>query len=825
MLLHALSMIAAMQVAAVISKPADTMSARPVPASSDTTLGDSAGARTQSGRRVRGPKHVLIHLTPELRANAYRDPQARDLIARARVARLRQDSSLLSYDATTKQRVSAWLGVRKLGARRLAYRSENASRVRWQRGVGAWVDVIGARTAIPMAFDGARVLKDALDESPIPYYPGREGLLALAGVETVSGDDEGIFMHPLEEGAEAYYRYESGDSVRFTLPDGRAVRLREVRVAARKPRWDLLVGSLWFDVASAHLVRAVFRPSAPFDIMQFLKREEPDDYDDIPRAVRAVMSPATIAIDAFTVEYGLHEQRWWLPRLQTVEGRGQMGFMRMPFSMQQSFSYASVSGRDSLSLPPIPLPPEDSTRGQRSDSIVAAHADSTAADSTVTVEVGPVRISKSDSAARGGKRVRNARKGADEDPDMETLRCARGDTLIQARTMFGKALRVAYRIPCDTVALAHSSELPPSIFDTGEDVFGTEQGRELAKELDPSLQPGWGPLPYTLHYGLDRGMLRYNRIEGLSAGIDVERELGRGFSGEANVRLGVADLSPNGELHIRRSRGSVTYGLGVYRRLDVSNDWGEPLGFGASLDAILFARDDGFYYRSWGAELTRASQRGASSQLVQRLFVDRQSGASVNTQFSLANVVNDTRFLENIAADKATIVGYEGSLSGSYGDDPAGWRATTLLRAELGTGTFDYTRGSVEATVSHTIGGKLVGALTASVGASGGTLPVQRLWYLGGPYTVHGQRTGTAVGDAYWFGRAELGWGTSKLRPIVFGDIGWAGDRHDWRSPGRPISGAGVGASVLDGLIRFDLSHGIHPDRGWRADMYLQGTF
>ncbi|HET7622764.1 MAG TPA: ShlB/FhaC/HecB family hemolysin secretion/activation protein [Gemmatimonadaceae bacterium] len=763
MLFSALPLIAALQIAVPARPQASTTAA-------DTSTIDSAHTRSRSAKKGRGLKHELIPLTPELRASAYRDALARDLIARAREARLRQDSSLLSYDATTKQRISAWLGVRKLGARRLAYRSENASRVRWQRGVGAWVDVIGARTAIPMAFEGARVVEGALDESPIPYYPGREGLLSLAGVETVSGDEEGIFMHPLEEGAESYYRYASGDSVRFTLPDGRVVRLREVRIAARKPRWDLLVGSLWFDVASAHLVRAVFRPSAPFDIMQFLKREEPDDYDDIPRAVRAIMSPATITIDAFTVEYGLHEQRWWLPRLQTVEARGQMGFMRMPFSMQQSFSYASVSGKDSLALPRIPLPPEDSTRGQRNE-------------------------------------------------------CALGDTLIRARTMFDKQLRVAYRIPCDTVALAHSSELPPSIFDPGEEVFGTEQGRELAKELDPSLQPGWGPLPYTLHYGLDRGMLRYNRVEGLSAGIDVERQLGRGYSSEASVRLGVADLSPNGELHVRRSRGSVAYGLGVYRRLDAANDWGEPLGVGASLDALLFARDDGFYYRSWGAEMTRASQRGARSQLVQRIFVERQSGASVNTQFSLANAISDTRFLENIAAEKATTIGYEASLSGSYGDDPAGWRATTLLRAELGTGTFDYTRGSAEATVSHAVGSKLVGALTASAGASGGTLPVQRLWYLGGPYTVHGQGPGTAVGDAYWFGRAELGWGTSKLRPIIFGDIGWAGDRHDWRSPGRPISGAGVGASVLDGLIRLDLSRGIRPDRGWRADMYLQGTF
>ncbi|HEY9479323.1 MAG TPA: hypothetical protein VIP79_04510 [Gemmatimonadaceae bacterium] len=783
--------VAALQAAAA-SPPADTSAVGAVQALGDTARLDSTRARDDPVRRHRRIAHEIIPLTPELRANAYRDPLARDLVARAREARLRQDSSLVSYDATTRQRISAWLGVRKIGVRRLAYRNEIASRVRWQRDVGAWVDVIGARTAIPMAFSGALVLEDALDESPIPYYPGREGLLSLAGVETVSGDDQGFFMHPLEAGAESYYRYAAGDSVQLSLPGGRALRLREVTITARKPRWDLLVGSLWFDAASAHLVRAVFRPSAPFDILQFLKQEEPDDYREIPRVARAMISPATLVIDAFTVEYGLHEQRWWLPRLQTVEAQARLGFMRMPFSMQQTFSYASVSGKDSLLLPPVPLAANDSAPELGVDTLFGHHRD-----------------------------VANGQG----DREFNTLDCARGDTLIRARSSFNGRLRVAYRIPCDTAALAHSSELPPSIFDSGEDLFGTEEGRELAKELTPSLQPGWGPLPPTFHYGLDRGMLRYNRVEGLSAGIEVEQHFGRGYTGEAMLRIGVADLEPNGELHLRRGNGSTTYGLGIYHRLDVVGDWGEPLGVGASVDALLFARDDGLYYRSWGAELTRESQRGSSSQLSQRLFAERQSRASVNTQFSLANAINDTRFIDNIIADDATIVGFESALRGSYGDDPSGWRATTILRAELGAGSFDYTRGSVEATLSHAIGERLVGAITGSVGASGGTLPVQRLWYLGGPHTVHGQGPGTAVGDAYWFGRAELGWGTSKLRPIVFGDIGWAGDRHDWRHPGRPISGAGAGASVLDGLIRFDISRGINPDRGWRTDMYLQASF
>ena len=131
---------------------------------------------------------------------------------------------------------------------------------------------------------------------------------------------------------------------------------------------------------------------------------------------------------------------------------------------------------------------------------------------------------------------------------------------------------------------------------------------------------------------------------------------------------------------------------------------------------------------------------------------------------------------------------------------------------------------ALDLTTSHGIGNGAV-SLTVAGGSSVGEVPPQRYWFLGGSRTVRGHRPGTEAGDAFWLARAEIAHGLGVVRPVLFGDIGWAGDRHDWRSPGRPISGAGVGASVLDGLIRFDLSRGIHPDRGWRADMYLQGTF
>ncbi|HEX5439110.1 MAG TPA: hypothetical protein VFW98_18295 [Gemmatimonadaceae bacterium] len=786
---------------------------------------DSADAHPDSTRAARDSaehKHALRHahkripLTSALLATAYRDPAARTLIARARAARFATASSLLSYDATARERISAWFRVHHLGLRRLVYRSETATRVRWRRGTGVWVDVLGARTAIPMAFHGVRVLDDALDESPIPYFPGREGLLNLAGMHTVTkGDDDALFMHPLDEGAEAYYRYASGDSVELSLPDGHQIRLREVTVTARRPRWDLLVGSLWFDVASGQLVRAVFRPSMPFDVLHFLKEQQPDDYHDIPRMARAALSPLAFTITAFTVEYGLRGERWWLPRLQTVQGEAQAGVLRMPFSVEQTFGYASVNGTDSL--PPIVIAARDSAHHIRSDSLVGpirVRADSAAA----------TMLARRDSTDRSRGDAHH-RHGADNDPDLKALDCPVGDTLIRTRSRYDGQLRVAYRVPCDTAALAHSAELPPSIFDGGETIFDTGERDALVHSLSMTLQPGWGPLPLELHYGIDRGMLRYNRVEGLSAGIDAEEQFGKGLAAEATLRIGSADLQPNAQVELRRSNARTTYQLGIYRRLNPASDWGDPFSVGSSLDALLFGRDEGFYYRGWGAELSGAHDAGLAAHLTWRLFAERESSAGVETQFSLPNALNGVEFLQNIAAARATESGLAGTFTRSFGTNPFGWRTTATVRGEAATGTFDYTRGSLEATLSHPIGSHLAGAITGSAGASGGTVPPQRLWYLGGTQTLRGLDPGSVLGDAYWLTRMELGGSSVKIRPVLFADLGWAGDRHSWRAPGRPASDVGVGASVMDGLIRFDVARSIHPDQGWRVQLYMGTAF
>ncbi|MEO6209395.1 MAG: hypothetical protein ABIQ10_04625 [Gemmatimonadaceae bacterium] len=708
------------------------------------------------------------------------------------------------------ERLTVGLGIGKVGLEKLFLRNEMASRVRWQRGKGAVVDVVGARSAFPMVAPGVHVMTDMLDMDAVPYYPGRESLLRFVGGEhgTRSSNDD-VLVNPLASGAEAYYRFQSGDSVSFLLPDGTRGRLREVKVEARQPRFDLIVGSLWFDVKSAQLVRAVYRPSMPLDIVQFVEATEKDAFEDVPRAVKPIIFPMSLDITSLTIEYDLHEQRWWLPRLETVEGRMRVGFMRAPFSVEQSYRYASVNGTDSL--PPIFLSSADSTTSAAHDSTRRKREE--ARRKAMADTVGMTR------AERREARARMRAEGADEG----MLRCAKGDTVTHRSIRYDRALPILVRIPCDTASLTHSKEFSPSIYDPGDQLFGTKDREELQKSLDFGLQPGWAPQPATIHYGVDRGMLRYNRVEALSAGILVESTLGNGYTANASARLGVADWQPNVEAHLMRGNGDRTYSLGAYRRLNSANDWGDPLSVGASISSLLWAHDEGFYFRSAGAELVSISPRNGA--FTWRLFAERQGDAEKHTNLSLWHLLGGAGFNSNIRAADATAFGIGAQYHESFGLDPQGLRAVVDLRGEGATGTFDYARASAEATATHALGAKLDGALTASVGSSVGSIPIQRAWFLGGVATVRGQEPGTQAGDAYWLGRAEIGRTFAGIRPTIFYDIGWAGARGAFGKSLRPISGAGIGASVLDGLIRFDVAHGINPNHALRADLYTSARF
>jgi hypothetical protein len=377
-------------------------------------------------------------------------------------------------------------------------------------------------------------------------------------------------------------------------------------------------------------------------------------------------------------------------------------------------------------------------------------------------------------------------------------------------------------VPCDTTALAHSSDLPKSIYDEGEALFGTAERDALVSEaLTLGAQPQFAPQKPTISWGLP--YTRFNRIEGFSTGLAVDQVLGKGYSTHALFRLGVADLSPNGELSLDRTDGRRQMGVGIYRRLVAANDWGDPLGFSSSLSALFFGRDEGFYYRTWGAELKGDKNYGMINSW--RLFTEQQFDATVHTEFALAHPGGVKGGLTNIKAVTDKIVGLAIGHHSSYGLDPHGFRALTDIKLEGATGTFYYSRASLQTTLSTGLGSALDGALTLGSGTSGGNLPIQKQFFLGGVQTVRGEKAGAAIGNSFWLTSAELGSRSVGFRKIVFADLGWAGDRTSFSHPGRPLSGAGVGASFMDGLVRIDLAKGIYPEKSVRANLYVEARF
>ena len=758
---------------------------------------DSAESDSGSTRRRRLP------VTAEVRATAFHDAAARELFDRARAARIAQDSSLSSYDARVRTRMAAAVGVGKKGPTHPIYGFETASRVQWRRGVGARVEMDGAKVAIPVAPTSAE--HDELlgnlangELAAVPYYPGYEPL--WIGDRSKAGDvDERNIVNPIAIGAEAYYTYESGDSVRYQLPDKSTITLRELKVRPRATKWNLAVGSLMFDVKSGQLVWAAYRLATPMDLWSVLS-EQADTNKAARRAIaigKGVAPTFKNEITEIVIEYSLHETKFWLPRSRTMRGYGQIAFARIPVTVDETFTYSNVNAGTPIAE--IALNYVENPYVETPDSLK-----------------GEARRKWQDSA----RVARMKRETAFRD-SLDKAPCAGNETRTLGSKRRFSNLPVAVVFPCNLERLASSDSLSGSIFDANSSAFSSGDREALiAHALSLAAQPPirfLGVVPPKFEYGLSQS--RYNRVEGFSTGISVEQQLGGGYIASALGRYGFADHHFGGELSLARTNLRQTVAVTGYNRLRSANDWGDPLSFRSSVPALLFGRDEGFYFRSTGGELTWNTTRGAD--LDWRLFAERQTTARQRTNFSIGG-----DFVPNITADAGTSAGAGVRYTHMFGDDPRGLRAYTDVRLEAAGGDSTYGRGAVDLTLSHPIVADVVGGLTLAGGTSVGGVPMQRRWFLGGTQTIRGQRPDTAQsGNAFWFTRAEIGKDYRTHRISVFGDLGWVGDRTMVSEVGRPMSGVGVGFSMIDGAVRLDLARGLYPRKQFRVDFSLGARF
>ena len=103
--------------------------------------------------------------------------------------------------------------------------------------------------------------------------------------------------------------------------------------------------------------------------------------------------------------------------------------------------------------------------------------------------------------------------------------------------------------------------------------------------------------------------------------------------------------------------------------------------------------------------------------------------------------------------------------------------------------------------------------LTLRAGALRGDRLPQMEFRLGGPQTVRGFTYGERQGSEFWSAQLDMALTRSPLwAPVMFVDVGdtFSSD---------PIVGAGIGLSLINGLIRFNLSKGIDPWNEVRFDL------
>ncbi len=266
--------------------------------------------------------------------SAYLDRDARTLVERARNARAAMDTEIRAYTGTVKQRVGVTL--RTPLKDRTLYRMETATRVHWSRDDVTVVKLLGARQFHPGSeyrdeFDGDIdfAIDDFFDPTMDRLYFGM-----------TDADNEDVWIeHPLLPGAEARYRFQTGDSITMSFPDGRQVRVVELRVLPRRNQPKLITGSIWIEPTSGAIVKAAYRMASSINMQ---RDTDVFDSDEDLKHVPALFKPFEIEVTMISIEYSYWRFKHWLPRAMRMEGAAKAGILKAPAVIEIAYDIESV---------------------------------------------------------------------------------------------------------------------------------------------------------------------------------------------------------------------------------------------------------------------------------------------------------------------------------------------------------------------------------------------------------------------------------------------------------------------------------------------------
>ena len=722
--------------------------------------------------------------------DAYLDEIARRLVLGVKAARDTARPRIDSYTALIRDR---------MGAEAPAYRrdrpyvhGERVARVRWSHDEPEVVHVLGARFRHPGLgaddppefFLGMRPERFAADPRGDPFLYGLTTLGASADEATT-----GIHS-PLAPGSERHYQFRSGDTISLQLPEGRTIEAIAVTVIPRVRSIRLLSAIMWVEPESMALVRVAHRLSKKLDREISWQLRSGGSWS-IGFRVNAGSEEAAAADTATTRDASPDSAPDSAPRRNSLLDRALNGLVNStlpPMELDITTVLADYSILDGHWLP----------RLVRWEGYMGADEDlgATGMPAPVVPMAIDWTIEIEEIVERGVAPAQGAPATAAE--ALERWRQP-GDSLLGIREA-GDTGAIVTIIPADRRALARSALLPPNVWE--DDITGLDE--EAVAAIAASLSgigvgeggdPEEAANPWTFYPpGKTFWLLRYNPVEGLSAGTRVRRDFTWG-RGVATVRIPTRRAqAPDVDLTLARYGAHRTVQISFYRSLRGGGV--DDADFGSSsIGGIVTAGDSTAFHWSRGVSLRVLPGRGERFHASLRLFAESDvdvpgggGGAAPDAE------AGGERARNRVGASLGWRPWWGGATRRAVGG--GGWAG---VRGALGD--HPHLRAGVAAGLVVPLGGEYRAGLEAGAARVWGDPAPGDLWSVGGSGTWLRGHSDHVLSDALWRTRLDVQRPLSFLHLSVF---------YDWaRAGGGDLHAVGVGLVFMDGVMRLDLAQGL----------------
>ncbi len=710
---------------------------------------------------------LALMLALQGQAGPFADSATAALIARARERHQQQDAAVHDYQARLRTRLDAALG-RGSFARFLPLAvEEEESELSWQAPNDVKVVTLGRR--FRTAFRNMDVNSSWTRPWFVPRFLG-DSIRLLSS----EGFPERAAIHPLSAGADAYYRYEIDDSMELALP-GRTVRAVGVKITPVRADASLIAGELWLDAQTGETVRLS---------MVFVgKRLWVDSIGprraDTVRADRDDALVQRILRVSADLEYGLYDERYWLPYRQAVTLDVRLPWFKnlvVPVSFVTTFSNVRVN--QGVPIVFVELPPDTAHAkpGRHSDETHWCGAADSLRGPRPAIERGCITAG----AWAGGRYEMDAP----------------ADSVLLRYQGWRDSLRFALSAADETQLHALRDE-----------------AASLLEHLPDSLT---GRPRFAAAFDRLSDVWRYNRAEGASLGWGYEWVPGAPYLRVlAKARYAFTDRRAQGSLTLRRQGVDSRLDIGGYREMQDADLLAPGLGLANSVEALAFARDEGAYVFAQGALVRLQRPLGRTADLALEAHYGEESAPLRLARSGLNDLLGGSGMLP---PNTPVLAGHYGvaRVEVAAGGRPLGWKAGL----EGTAGTARRARGWLAATARTPL---LWGLdLTASGWAGAGlgdSLP-QRDFRLGGERTLRGYPAGTFRGMSAWTLGVDVALSHGGVSPVVFADVGQVAVRQ-LRFGGDPAASVGAGLSVLGGVLRLDAARPIAPRADWRFSLVV----